>query len=491
LQGLASDLVINAVKPFRHTRVTFTIGPATESEAQLEAIIKAGANVVRLNMAHADHAWVRTIVARVREVSRRLKKELAVMMDIKGPEIRTGARKEPTQLAEGQVVDVAGSEATPAEGGILLIPTNYPKMIAAVPVGGIVLVDNGLIQLRVLEQKPDRLRCRVEQPGPLGSRRHINLPGVKVDLPALTDKDRADVAVGCEVGVDYYALSFVREAADVLALRTLLAQHESKALIVSKIEDQSAIEHLGSILQATDALMVARGDLGIEIPYETLPLVQRKAVAMAIAARKPVIVATHMLESMIQAPVPTRAEVTDVSNAVLEMADSVMLSGETTTGKHPIRCVDVMTRIAVTTEHELPRVLSPEQPNETPKVKLLRAAAGLAQDLGNTGIIAFTRNGDVPRTLASLRPIGCPIYAFMEEEHVHRKMSLLWGVESFQMKFEPKAEDNITLALIRLRDEGHAVPGQMLVIVTNVILGPTVIDSVQLRAVPALEAPKG
>jgi pyruvate kinase len=473
------------VKPFRHTRITFTIGPATESEAQLEAIIKAGANVVRLNMAHADHAWVRTIVARVREVSLRMKHEMAVMMDIKGPEIRTGARKEATQLLVDQLVDVTGSDAAQAEGDILVIPTNYPKMITAVPVGGVVLVDNGLIQLRVLEQKKDRLRCKVEQPGPLGSRRHINLPGVKVDLPALTDKDRADVAVGCEVGVDFYALSFVREAADVHALRALLAQHKSDAHIISKIEDQSAIAHLGSILEATDALMVARGDLGIEIPYETLPQVQRQAVAMAIARRKPVIVATHMLESMIHAPVPTRAEVTDVSNAVLEMADSVMLSGETTTGKHPIRCVDVMTRIATTTERELPRVLSAEQLNETPKVKLLRAAAGLAQDLGNTGIIAFTRNGDVPRTLSSLRAIGCPIYAFMEDMPVHRKMSLLWGVESFRMKFEPKAEDNITLALARLRDEGLCEPGQVLVIVTNVILGPTVIDSVQLRAVPA------
>ncbi len=478
------------MKSFRHTRITFTIGPATESEAQLEAIINAGANVVRLNMAHADHAWVRATVERVRLVSRRMKKELAVMMDIKGPEIRTGARKESTQLTVGQVVDVTGSDTALAEGEILVIPTNYPRMISAVPVGGVVLVDNGLIQLRVLEQKKDRLRCKVEQPGPLGSRRHINLPGVKVDLPALTDKDRADVAVGCEVGVDFFALSFVREAADVDSLRALLTQHASKAHIISKIEDQSAIEHLGSILEATDALMVARGDLGIEIPYETLPLIQRRAVAMAIACRKPVIVATHMLESMIQNPVPTRAEVTDVSNAVLEMADSVMLSGETTTGKHPIRCVEVMTRIAKTTENELPRILSPEHPNETPKVKLLRAAAGLAQDLGHTGIIAFTRNGDVPRTLSSLRSVGCPIYAFMEEEHVHRKMSLLWGVESFQMKFEPKAEDNITLALIRLRDEGHCVPGQMLVIVTNVILGPSVIDSVQLRIVPSIEAPK-
>ena len=466
------------MKSFRHTRITFTIGPATESEANLEAIIKAGADVVRLNMAHADHAWVRATVARVRKVSQKVGKELAVMMDIKGPEIRTGARTEPTQLTTGQLVDVTGSTDPKSDGDILIIPTNYPKMISAVPVGGVVLVDNGLIQLRVLEQKADRLRCKVEQPGPLGSRRHINLPGVKVDLPALTDKDRADVAVGCEVGVDFYALSFVREAA-------LLLEHHSKAHIIAKIEDQSAIEHLGDILRTTDALMVARGDLGIEIPYETLPLIQRKAVAMAIAARKPVIVATHMLESMIHNPVPTRAEVTDISNAVLELADSVMLSGETTTGKHPIRCVEVMSRIASTTERELPVILSPEQSNETPKVKLLRAAAGLAQDLGNAGIIAFTRNGDVPRTLSSLRAVGSPIYAFMEEEAVHRKMSLLWGVSSFQMTFSPIADENITAALVRLRNEGLCQPGQVLVIVTNVILGPQVIDSVQLRAVPA------
>jgi pyruvate kinase len=476
------------VKPFRHTRITFTIGPATESEERLEAVIAAGADVVRLNMAHADHAWVRATVERVRKVSQRMKKELAIMMDIKGPEIRTGARTEAAQLKVGQLVDVTSDPSTPSEDGILVIPTNYPQMISAVPVDGIVLVDNGLIQLRVLAQKSDRLRCKVEQPGPLGSRRHINLPGVKVQLPALTDKDRADVAVGCEVGVDYFALSFVREANDVVSLRGLLLEHHSKAQIIAKIEDQSAIEHLGAILQATDALMVARGDLGIEIPYETLPQVQRKAVAMAIAARKPVIVATHMLESMIQNPVPTRAEVTDVSNAVLELADSVMLSGETTTGQHPVRCVEVMAKIAVTTEQDLPRVLTPEQPNDTPKVKLLRAAASLAQDLGNAGIIAFTRNGDVPRTLSSLRVTGCPIYAFMEEGHVHRKMGLLWGVKSFQVKFSAKAEDNITQALILLRNQGYCIPGQILVIVTNVILGPQVIDSIQLRTVPAVEA---
>jgi pyruvate kinase len=211
---------------------------------------------------------------------------------------------------------------------------------------------------------------------------------------------------------------------------------------------------------------------------------------MSIAARKPVIVATHMLESMITNPVPTRAEVTDVSNAVLELADSVMLSGETTTGKHPIRCVEVMSKIAMATEQDLPKKLSAEQPNETPKVKLLRSAASLAQDLENTGIIAFTRNGDVPRALSALRAVGCPIFAFSEDIQVHRRMGLLWGVTPFFIKFSPQADENITAALKHLRDGGHCKPGQVLVIVTNVILGPQVIDSIQLRAVPSLDDSK-
>ena len=450
----------------RHTRITFTIGPATESEDTLAAVIAAGGDVVRLNMAHADHEWVRRTVRRVREVSRKTGRELGVMMDIKGPEIRTGSRSEPIQLTAGQTVDVLGSADAATDRDVLAIPTNYPKIVSAVPVGGLVLVDNGLIQLRVTEARKDRLRC-------------------KVDLPALTDKDRADVAVGCELGVDFYALSFVREGADVVALRGLLARHGSKAGIIAKIEDQSAIEHLGDILKEADALMVARGDLGIEIPYETLPLVQRRAVSMAIAARKPVIVATHMLESMIQAPVPTRAEVTDVANAALEMADSVMLSGETTTGRHPVKCVEVMARIAATVERTLPRRLAEEQADESPKIKLLRAAAGLAQDIPGAGIVAFTRNGDVPRNLSAMRAVGVPVYAFMEDPLVHRKMSLLWGVESFVTEFTPRANDNVVAALRRLRDAGRCRPGQMMVIVTNVILGPEVIDSVQLRAVPA------
>lgn len=453
----------------------------------LEALFRAGVDVVRLNMAHADEAWVRAVTAKVRAVGERLGRPVAVMMDVKGPEIRTGARTEPLPLSIGQVVDVTGPEAV-AAAGIELIPTNYAPLVGALRVGSLVLVDNGLIQLRVTTVLADRLRCSVEQPGSLGSRRHINLPGVKVDLPPLTDKDRRDVALGCTVGVDLFALSFVREASDVAALRALLQQHGSRAGIIAKIEDQSAVEQLGPIITESDGLMVARGDLGIEIPYETLPLVQRRAITLCQVARKPVIVATHMLESMITNPVPTRAEVSDIANAVTESTDALMLSGETTTGKHPLKCVEVMSRIAAAVERDRPPTMTPEPATDTPKAKLLRAAANLAMDLGSAGIVVFTRNGDLPRVLASMRAAGCPIHAFAEEAVIARRMRLLWGVEPHVLPFREGADGTIEAALALLRDRGYCLPGELMVIVTNVILGEGIIDSIQLRGVPTLPA---
>lgn len=469
----------------RQTKIVATLGPASDSPAMLAQLVSKGVDVFRLNMAHADEAWVRRVVADVRVAAAAAGREVAIMMDVKGPEIRTDARPKPLTLSAGQVVDVAGPEAKP-EASVELIRTNYEPIVRAVRKGGLVLVDNGLIQFRVTERKKDRLRCVVEQPGTLGSRRHVNLPGVKVELPALTEKDNRDVALGCEVGCDFFALSFVRVAADVRALRGLLIEHDSRAGIIAKIEDQSAVDHLGPIVTESDALMVARGDLGIEIPYETLPLVQRRAIRLCHTARKPVIVATHMLESMITNPVPTRAEVSDIANAVAESADALMLSGETTTGKHPLKCVEVMARIAAAVERDRPPDMTPEPSGDTPKAKLLRAAAALARNLGGAGILVFTRNGDLPRVLASLRPAGCDIHAFAEEPSIVRKMRLLWGVEPHLLNFKDGAEATIQAALKRLRDSGSCLPGELMVIVTNVILGEGIIDSIQLRAVPPL-----
>jgi pyruvate kinase len=463
----------------------------------LEEVIRSGADVCRLNMAHADHDWVRTMVARVRAAGAKVGRDIPIMMDVKGPEIRTGARTEPLELKTGDVVDMIVDPDAPASEGIPAIPVNYPLLVRDVPEGGLVLVDNGLIQLRVTEKTKERLRCRVEQPGRLGSRRHVNLPGIHVELPSLTEKDRNDVRCGVECGIDFFALSFVRSSSDIDTLRSFLSELGSRARIIAKIEDQSAINNLMDIIDAADALMVARGDLGIEVPYESLPLIQKNAIKLAMTAWKPVIVATHMLESMIENPVPTRAEVTDVSNAVLELTDSIMLSGETTTGKHPLKCIEVMTRIAKKMEGSLPvgfigharakldanRGAMAHTVFDVAKIQILHAAANLALTLDNAAVIVFTRNGDLPRVLASSRPHGAPVFAFTEDPVILRRMRLSWGVIPFLLPFQEKQVDTIHAAIECLKKEGWAGYGDHLVIMTNAILDGQIIDSVHLHRV--------
>ncbi|HRJ47503.1 MAG TPA: pyruvate kinase, partial [Opitutaceae bacterium] len=258
---------------FRRTKIIFTLGPATDSEAMLEKLIGAGADIVRLNMAHASHDWTRTVVRRIRAVSARLGREVAVMMDIKGPEIRTGDLEAPIELQPGEIFDFTvkpGADRENAEE-IRSVDVNYQDLVNDIKVGDTVLVDNGLIRLEVLAKDHAHIRCRVLIPGQLSSRRHINLPGVNVNLPSFTAKDRADSLVGLEEGIDFLALSFVRTAADIILLRDFLAEQKSKVRIIAKIEDQSAITHLDDIVRACDGLMVARGDLGIECPLEELP----------------------------------------------------------------------------------------------------------------------------------------------------------------------------------------------------------------------------
>ena len=341
---------MSSADSFRRTKIIFTLGPASESEEMLEKLIRAGGDVVRLNMAHASHEWTRKVIRRIRAVSQKCGREVAIMMDIKGPEIRTGDVGVPIELKVGEIFDFtvkpASASGVAGDEEIRSVDVNYKDLVRDIKVGDEVLVDNGLLRLEVLAKDEARIRCRVVIAGELKSRRHINLPGVKVNLPPFTEKDRADTTVGLEEGIDYVALSFVRTAADIEVLRTFLAEKKSKVRIIAKIEDQTAILNLDQIVAACDGLMVARGDLGIECPFEELPIIQRRAVRSCLAQGRPVIVATHMLESMISQPVPTRAEITDVANAVFESADCVMLSGETTTGKYPLECVQMLDIIA-------------------------------------------------------------------------------------------------------------------------------------------------
>jgi pyruvate kinase len=465
---------------YRYTKIIATIGPATESEERLAQLITQGVDVIRLNMAHGTGEWVQTLVKRIREVSARVGRQVAVMMDVKGPEIRTGVVEEPIELKVGDAFEFyTGSPSAGLRG----VGVNYPGLSDDVTVGSTVLVDSGLIRLEVIDKDPTHVRCRVLTPGKLGSRRHINLPGVEVNLPALTEKDERDVRAGVTAGIDFVALSFVRKSEDIVSLQTLLKRLGSRARIIAKIEDQSGLRNLHDIIRAADAVMVARGDLGIEIDYHTLPLVQTRIVELCLAEGKPVIIATHLLESMILAPMPTRAEISDVSTAVRERADAVMLSGETTTGLYPLECVDVMKNIIRSIEPTERRGLNDTIQLREPKTKMLRSAAALAQELDRSGIVVFTRSGFLGHKLAALRAVGVPIYAFTDDEVVFRQLLLAWGVEPFLMPFSADPEETIQSALAYLKRTEWCDDCTWLVFITNALAHGRVIDTLQIRQI--------
>jgi len=465
---------------YRHTKIIATVGPATESRGKLQQLILAGLDVMRLNMAHGTCDWVTSLVRRIRDVSVEVQRHVAVMMDVKGPEIRTGAVAEPIELEEGELFELYTAGPRPDCRGI---DVNYAGLPQDVEVGATVLVDSGLIRMEVVERDDTSLRCRVMTPGTLGSRRHINLPGIDVNLPSLTEKDERDIRVGVEAGCDFFAMSFVRRGDDILVLRALLDHLGSRARIVAKIEDQSGLRNLADIVQVADAVMVARGDLGVEVDYHTLPLVQTRIVDLCLTHGKPVIIATHLLESMIVAPMPTRAEISDISTAVRERADAVMLSGETTTGRYPLECVEVMKNIVKTIEPTEARRMNEVIALEEPKAKMLRSAAVLAQELKESGIVVFTRSGFLAYKLAALRTVGVPIYAFTDDEALFRQLLLPWGVEPFLMSFSNDPEATILDALAYLKRREWCKKGTWLVVITNALAHDKVIDTLQLRQV--------
>lgn len=467
----------------RQTKIIATLGPATDTPEVQRALIQAGANVFRINMSHAPFDVVRRHVAQVRAEAAALGTDVGLLMDLQGPAIRTGELPEPVTLQPGDVVEIRQPGTVPAQK--VSTTVNYPGLNDDVAVGAIVLVDNGVLQFRVIAKDAERLTCEVVDGGVLGSRRHINLPGTRVNLPGLTEKDFACLVLVPELGFDFVAMSFVRDAAHIESLRDWLARRQCPARIVAKIEDQSAVEHLDEIIQASDAIMVARGDLGIEVPIEELPLIQRRVVARCQWFGRQVIVATHMLESMISAPVPTRAEMTDVANAVFEQADAIMLSGETSVGRYPVRCVEVLDRIARRAEaasvaEPFP---APTPPLTTDKQKLVHAAVDLANSLEGAKLLVFTLRGRMADHTAHLRP-RAPIYAFAPSETVARSLHLHRGVTPFVLHFsadDPHA--SIDAAVNRLKDAGLLHPGDPLVIISDVLVGEFVTDSVLFKRV--------
>lgn len=464
----------------RKTKIVATLGPATSSPEMIGALIDAGVNIFRLNMSHAPHDWVRKVVASIRAASDARQKHIGILMDTQGPAIRTGDLSVPLNLKPGQkfTLTVRGERSEEEHS----VDVNYANFVNDISVGDVVLFDNGAIEMKVLAKSGNKVECEVLTAGTLGSRRHINLPGVKVSLPALTAKDIIDVKLGLELEVDFIALSFVREARDLLQLKEHFSDSKHRPRVVAKIEDQEAVKNLEAIVAEADGIMVARGDLGIEIPYEELPIVQRRIVKTCLRVGKPVIVATHMLESMINSPMPTRAEVTDVANAIYEQADAIMLSGETTVGKYPIKCIEVFDRIAKRIERSGGANFYEQAELTQARQKVVKSAVVMANELKAEAILVFTRHGSMARYAGWLRPHHSTVYGLCARDSVARTLALSWGVTPMVIPFDLiNPQNTIETALKLMTEQGHLKKGQTVVIIGSILSGDQIIDAVQMR----------
>src|SRR5437667_5343266 len=464
----------------RKTKIICTLGPATEKTQVLRQLIQKGADVFRLNMSHASHEWVRDIVPRIRALAREMGRPIALLLDTQGPAIRTGDLKENLHLKPGDILELTVRGARKKERYSTVV--NYDGFVDDVSVGNMILIDNGLIRLLVLGKGKNRMRCKALTRATLGSRRHINLPGVHVNLPPLTKKDLVDISLGAELGVDFVALSFVRQKSDLEELRRALVKRKSKALTIAKIEDQLAVRAIGDMIEGADAIMIARGDLGIECPMEELPIIQRRIVKSCLRLGKPVIVATQMLESMITNPLPTRAEITDVANAVFEQADAIMLSAETSLWRDPVECVRVLNRVALRIERSGGAGYAAEAILEDDRQKTVASAVALANSLERAKLVVFTRHGTMARNVSNIRPENAPIFGFTSSERVYRQLSILWGVYPVRINFADDPNATIEVAEKFLRQHNLTVAGDQLVIISDIRVGDERIDSVQLRA---------
>jgi pyruvate kinase len=431
---------------YRRTKIVATVGPACESEAMLLALMEAGADVFRLNFSHGDQAGKAILIQRLRDLSRRRKQAVAILADLQGPKIRAGCMQGGEQLLTVDQEVIITTHELLGENGV--IPTTYQHLPGDVKPGDPILLDDGLLELQVLAVGNDEVRCRVQVGGILKDRKGINLPGTKVSIPAITEKDLDDLAFCMTQEIDYVALSFVRQAADVLELKEILKQGKSDLRVIAKIEKPQAIDDFDAILQAADGIMVARGDLGVEMSPEKVPLIQKRIIRKSNKAGKPVITATQMLESMIHNPRPTRAETSDVANAILDGTDAIMLSGETAAGKYPVEAVSLMVRVARDVEQD--PVLKEKNFHLIPEVVGYRhlpeaigqAACRVAENVGAAAILAFTQTGSTAALVAKYRP-DLPIYAITPSQSARRRLTLYAGVRSIRVDIEGDTESQI------------------------------------------------
>ena len=415
--------MINNIK---RTKIVCTLGPASEKEEVLRELMKSGLNVCRMNFSHGSHEEHKGRMDLVKKLREELGQPTAILLDTKGPEIRTGQFDVPeVLLEEGQTFTVTMKDVM---GNKDMCTVSYKGLANDVKPGNTILIDDGLVGLTVKEINGDDIVCEVQNSGIVKNHKGVNVPGVKVNLPAITEKDRSDIEFGIEQGIDFIAASFVRKVSDVLAIREILeANNADHIKIISKIENQEGVDNLDEIIEVSDGIMVARGDLGVEIPTEEIPVVQKLMIKKCNEAGKPVITATQMLDSMMRNPRPTRAEVTDVANAIYDGTDAIMLSGETAAGKYPVEAVKTMATIAKRAEETMKnkRDMINKSKNVTDAISY--ATCTTAMDLGARAILSSTSSGHTARMVSKFRP-DCPIVATTSHESVRRQLSLTWGV---------------------------------------------------------------
>ncbi|WP_332629082.1 pyruvate kinase [Halalkalibacter flavus] len=457
----------------RKTKIVCTIGPASESIEKLEALIEAGMNVARLNFSHGDFEEHGARIRNIREAAEKTGKTVAILLDTKGPEIRT-------QTLEGGVADlVAGDELivsmTEVVGNNKKISVTYPGLINDVQPGSKILLDDGLIGLEVTEIGDGQLVTKVLNSGTLKNKKGVNVPNVSVNLPGITDKDAADIKFGIEQGVDFIAASFVRRATDVLEIRELLENNGGEKIhIIPKIENQEGVDNIDEILEVSDGLMVARGDLGVEIPAEEVPLVQKVLIKKCNAVAKPVITATQMLDSMQRNPRPTRAEASDVANAIFDGTDAIMLSGETAAGDYPVESVQTMHNIATRTEQALnyASMLRKKTKEETTTITsaIGQSVAHTAFNLSASVILSATESGHTARIVSKYRPKS-PIVAVASDPKVIRKLNLVWGVTPILGKEASSTDEMFDSTIGTAIESGAIKQGDLVVITAGVPVG--------------------
>jgi pyruvate kinase len=457
----------------RKTKIVCTIGPSSESLDMLKKLISAGLNVARLNFSHGDFEEHGNRIINIRRACKELNSTVAILLDTKGPEIRLGKLKEePVELVQGEHIVLTTEEML---GDAKRVSITYKDLPNDVHIGSTILIDDGLIGLTVVRIRGSEIECRIINGGQIKSRKGVNVPGVRISLPGITEKDRNDIIFGIEQGIDFIAASFVRKANDVLEIRELLERYNASHIqIISKIENQEGVDNMDEILEVSDGLMVARGDLGVEIPAEEVPLVQKSMIEKCNRAGKPVITATQMLDSMQRNPRPTRAEASDVANAIFDGTDAIMLSGETAAGKYPLESVQTMSRIAERAESALPyreifvKQSLAQQTNVTEAIS--QAVANSSLDLDAKAIITSTESGYTARMVSKYRP-KAPIIAVTPREQVMRRLCLIWGAFPVKGEIADTTDQMIEMAVDSGIRMGYIRLGDLVVITAGVPVG--------------------